>query len=312
MNSETLTEQIQELLTEQYHNWPLYQAGYKTLESVESKTLHCDGYIVKVQLNPGRIKSATAQVDAKSVTQRACFLCHNNRPLEQKGVMYKNDYIILCNPAPIFEHHYTIAHIRHVPQYVEDHLDMIFELSRTLNSHYTLIYNGPQSGASAPDHFHLQAFLSNIMPIEKDAHNNSRLKSIRKGIHILKNYNRTVISLTGDNYHSIINDIKQILHTTASLCKTDSEPLINLIVTFTNNCWCALLFLRLKHRPECYFREGEKRMIVSPGAVDMGGIIITPRREDFMRLDKDVIKGVYQEVSLPEPLFEEIIKKISA
>ena len=113
-----------------------------------------------------------------------------------------------------------------------------------------------------------------------------------------------------ENYPLLIQSIKTILHTAASVCKIQDEPPVNLIVTYQDNHWLAIVFLRHKHRPDCYFEEGDKKMIISPGTVDMGGIIITPRQEDFDRLNEKIIRGVYHEVSLPDTIFNGIIHKL--
>jgi hypothetical protein len=68
--------------------------------------------------------------------------------------------------------------------------------------------------------------------------------------------------------------------------------------------------LRQKHRPDAYFAEGKNRIFVSPGAIDMAGVIITPRLNDYKRLDCNTIRYIYQEVSLPEDMMNIIMKEL--
>ena len=80
------------------------------------KTFLFDGFKIKIQFNEGRIYSTSAKVDVDSVKNRSCFLCENNLPEEQKGIKLLENYLLLCNPYPVFPEHFTIVTVNHKPQ----------------------------------------------------------------------------------------------------------------------------------------------------------------------------------------------------
>ena len=154
----------------QKEQWPMLNAGFKSLETVKSKSFQFDGYKIKAQFNAGRMTSTSAKVDPKSISERKCFLCVENLPAEQKGILYNDNYIILCNPFPIFPTHFTLTHKEHTPQRIIDTFSDMLDLSKDLSKHYSVIYNGPRCGASAPDHLHFQAGNKFFMPIDDEFH----------------------------------------------------------------------------------------------------------------------------------------------
>ncbi len=158
------------LFEQQLIKWNLLKERYDALDDVEIKEFWFDGFKVKVQYNPGRIKSSSAKTDDVSINNRACFLCVENLPEPQQGILLADKYLLLCNPFPIFPQHFTISSVQHEPQNIIEHIEGMLELTKHLSSDYSLIYNGPACGASAPDHFHFQAGRKNSMPIEDDYH----------------------------------------------------------------------------------------------------------------------------------------------
>ena len=154
----------------QKEQWPMLAAGFKSLDTVKSKTFQFDGFKIKAQFNAGRMTSTSAKVDPKSISERKCFLCTENLPAEQKGILYKDKYLILCNPFPIFPTHFTLTHKEHQPQRILDTFPDMLDLSKDLSKHYSVIYNGPRCGASAPDHLHFQAGNKSFMPIDDEFH----------------------------------------------------------------------------------------------------------------------------------------------
>ncbi len=154
----------------QKEQWPMLSSGFKSLETVKSKSFQFDGFKIKAQFNAGRITSTSAKVDPKSISERKCFLCTENLPAEQKGILYNDNYIILCNPFPIFPTHFTLTHKEHQPQRILDTFSDMLDLSKDLSKYYSVIYNGPRCGASAPDHLHFQAGNKFFMPIDDEFH----------------------------------------------------------------------------------------------------------------------------------------------
>lgn len=304
-----LTEKMQALLEVQIYQWEQCRQGYAYLKDAGFKEYNCNTYNVIVQFNPGRIISSTAKVDSNSIRLRKCFLCKHNRPSQQQDIETVNGFVILCNPAPIFSSHFTISHIDHIPQSILEHFESILIISKELGPEITVTYNGPQSGASAPDHLHFQAFTSGIMPVESAVKENGRVESIRQGLGVVRMYDRTILVLQGDSSSMLCKDFANIYSSFAEVVTTgwNREPLLNLIVRYEENRWLVLVFLRKRHRPDYYFKQGKEQFIISPGAVDMGGLLIVPRREDFDRLTVGLIQDIYRQVSLEEEVFYKII-----
>ena len=155
------------LFNSQMKSWDLMRTNYDNLKHIESKSFWSGSYKLKIQFNPGRIKSTSAEVDEKSIKNRNCFLCLENLPMEQKGILILEKFILLCNPYPILSQHFTIASIIHEPQTILEYFSDYLIISKLLSNN-TLIYNGPSCGASAPDHLHFQAGSKQIIPIEND------------------------------------------------------------------------------------------------------------------------------------------------
>ena len=166
VNKNDYSEAAKKLLNKQKDDWQFAANGFESLKSVQTKEFNFDGYKFKVQFNPGRIKSSSAKVDDKSIKERKCFLCLENLPSEQKGILINEEYIILVNPFPIFPEHFTIPQVRHTPQSIKNSFIDLLEISKELSKYYTVFYNGPKCGASAPDHLHFQAGSKNFMPID--------------------------------------------------------------------------------------------------------------------------------------------------
>ena len=146
----------------------MLRSGYDTLQSVRTKVYDFGGVQIKVQFNPGRLISTSAKVDAASIKERKCFLCAENLPPAQRGIPCDGEYIVLCNPFPIFPEHFTIPSLHHTPQLIRDSFAALLRLTRELGSRYTVLYNGPRCGASAPDHLHFQAGNRSYLPIDAE------------------------------------------------------------------------------------------------------------------------------------------------
>ena len=161
-----MNQTIHNLLTEQLVSWETARNNYAALSGVQVKELNVNGILYKVQFNPARIVSSGAKVDAKSIKERKCFLCPANLPAEQKGIPFEGHYNILVNPFPIFPRHLTIPETAHVNQRISPRFGDMLDLAQQLTD-YTIFYNGPKCGASAPDHAHFQAGNKGFMPIEQ-------------------------------------------------------------------------------------------------------------------------------------------------
>lgn len=290
------------LLEDQKRSWPQLTSGYASLDSIQLREVQCRNYSAWLQFNPGRIISTGAKVDAQSIKERRCFLCVQNLPGAQKGILYEKEFLILCNPAPIFREHFTISHIDHIPQFFTNYALRFLELARDLSPRFTIFYNGPKCGASAPDHMHFQASPTGIIPVEAASIDVKR-RVLWKTLHdvnvlTLADFGREVIVLESRK----VDAIERVLHTLIDalrvVMQTSEEPMMNLLCSFTDSVWRLILFPRSKHRPDAYFSEGEDRILISPAAVDIGGLIVTPLEKDFKTVDGGTIEGIFQEVSL--------------
>jgi ATP adenylyltransferase (5'',5''''''-P-1,P-4-tetraphosphate phosphorylase II) len=167
MNRVITSAQVQNLLQEQMNAWELARNNYEALSQVRVKELNFNKFKIKVQFNPARIVSSSAKVDSKSIQERKCFLCEQNRPVEQKGIPFGDNYVVLVNPFPIFPKHLTIPACEHVDQLIFNRFGDMLDLAYNLDE-FTIFYNGPKCGASAPDHVHFQAGSKGFLPIEKE------------------------------------------------------------------------------------------------------------------------------------------------
>jgi ATP adenylyltransferase/5',5'''-P-1,P-4-tetraphosphate phosphorylase II len=308
-----LAASASELLRHQKEEWQQCSRGYKSLDSVETKKFEFDGFNIYVQYNPGRITSTSAKVDPESVKERKCFLCPDNLPAEQKGILYK-DYLLLCNPFPIFPKHFTIPSLEHKPQRILGALGDFLSLTKELSEKSLVFYNGPKCGASAPDHFHFQAGTKEFIPIVKEyAHYKNKFADVifsSGNTEVLKLNDglRRLIIIEGNSPDEINNMFLNLYEQLIKIQTDDEEPMMNIVNTFEDGVWKMIIILRDKHRPARFFEEGEKRMMISPAAVDIGGIFITPLEKDFHRITKEDIIEIIREVCISEERFGRVVR----
>ncbi len=304
-------EILKAFLNEQKENWPLAKSNYEGLNKIEEKKFQFEGFEIKVQYNPERIKSTIAKVDKENIEKRACFLCEENRPELQKKIELDHNYSLLVNPFPILKEHFTIAKNDHVDQNFVNHIKEMVGLSERMEG-YSVFYNGPQSGASAPDHMHFQAGENDFMPIDTEYF--ERKKNYGKlvtwngrfEVYRFNHYLRKMISIEADRAQDIVSASKIFYRYLEKLQANEQEPLLNAICVYKNNKYRLHIFPRKAHRPVQFFKEGNEQLLVSPGAVDMGGVIITPRKEDFDKITKEDIISIYKQVSLDDLVFDKL------
>jgi len=297
------SKKARELIREQIGEWDLAAKNYASLKKVKVKAFDYGDYHIDIQFNPERIISSAAKVDTKSIEARPCFLCEKNLPAQQRGLYFKNEYIVLVNPFPIFPEHLTIPHISHTDQRISGNFGSMLELAAELDD-FVLFYNGPKCGASAPDHLHFQAGIKGFLPIETDFLNNKCCKEIRRigsvTISHWPDYQRGIISLKSKDRDNLIECFNQIYSKLQILQPDEVEPMLNILAIFKQGEWIIHIFPRTLHRPTQYFETGERQFILSPASVDMGGVLITPREEDFTKISKEDIRDIFNQVC-PEP-----------
>ncbi len=250
----------------------------------------------------------------KDIQRRQCFLCLDHLPEGQQGILYRSEYLILSNPMPVFSSHLTISHLDHRPQTISEHINTLLRLMIDFGSGWTIFYNGPKCGASAPDHFHLQTVPSGQIPIEKEMEETGRITPLTKvegvPLAVLKGIGREAVVLEGDDVGKIEAVFRGFLGALKKVLLIDEEPMVNVIGFYREAKWRLLIFPRRKHRPDIFFKEGDARVVVSPGVIDMGGVLITPSKKDFDRLDAVAVGNIYQEVSLDDKSVEKTIAAV--
>jgi len=301
-----------QLLAQQKEKWPQLNLAHLALSVAQTRTVSCGGFRILLQHNPQRATNSGAAVDKESIKNRPCFLCGKNLPAEQKGILYKENYLILCNPAPVFSQHFTIAHKRHLPQEIAFSLTALLDATYDLAPEFAVFYNGAACGASAPDHLHFQAVPQDALPVVQRFPRHFRpLKKI-DGMNFYggENFYYPVLALEGENKDTVQTHFNRLMKIIQKIKPQTDEPMINVICTYTKTVWRLLIFLRRKHRPAAFYLEEDKKIFVSPGAIDLAGIIITPRLADFQRLDASQITGIYQEVLMATDTVDQIIVEI--
>lgn len=315
-----LAESSRILLRHQRAHWPLLSDNFKTLETVETKRFDFDGFGMDIQFNPGRIRSTAAKVDTKSIKERKCFLCEKHLPPEQKGLLY-GDFIVLGNPFPIFREHFTIPHIKHIPQLIQSSMEPMLEISKAMSKYYNLFYNGPQCGASAPDHLHFQAGEQGFLPLDTEwegivsqhgqwvrNEDRCRIARVDDGLRrfvIFESDDRTLLTTQFERLYQVFSKISNISGTPDA---SQSEPMLNILCTYQDNRWRITTFLRRKHRPDCYFLEGEEKMTFSPASVDFSGVCILPVERDFIRITPDRLRSMFRELTITEDAMNTVMK----
>jgi hypothetical protein len=299
------------LLTEQEYLWPALSEGIAALDEIRIRDLHCSGFSVKLQFNPARIISSAAPLDPQSIKERPCFLCTKNLPAAQKGILYRQKFLILCNPFPIVRRHYTVSHINHMPQSLSEAIHFLLNLSKDLSPDFNVFYNGPCAGASAPDHLHFQAAPSGTLPVEKEIRDNRTrwTKTSMDGI-FLSNAGlsgREALVMEGKTATGVETALLKVMDRLKHAIPTAEEPLMNLLCSYQENTWQLIIFLRRKHRPHVYYLTGKKRILISPGLMDMGGLVITPIEKDFILLDAETMENIYREVSLDSETVQKVV-----
>ena len=312
---DSLTESpIMRFFHRQLQTWHDVRQRYRDLEQVETRELVTDTMTLKAQWNPARMGSTGAKIDAKSIAERPCFLCAKNRPIEQMHRVIDGKYELLVNPFPILPIHFTLPMLKHQPQRI---LPMYGEMLKVAeqNADVTLLYNGPRCGASAPDHAHLQSVGTGHLPLQQAWQRLSRnLVEVVKddednGIYQIVDYPAAAFVIRSHS-QNVGEQLFRRLYD--SLPASEEEPMMNVIVWRDADAVLSVVLPRRKHRPACYTADGDAQYIISPGAVDMGGLIITPREQDFRRVTPELVLDIYRELSLTPEQMQEVVERVKS
>ena len=302
---------ISRFFNRQLEKWDDARHRFRDLKHVETKKLSEE---VRLQFNPARIVSTGAKIDKKTLGERPCFLCDKNRPKEQMSQQIDERFHLLVNPFPILPIHFTIPARKHQPQAIYKNYG---EMHRFLSLHSELMvfYNGPKCGASAPDHLHFQAGTSGILPLQANWQRLSRnLTDIislndEEKIAVVRDFivpAFVIISKSEESDETLFHR----LYKSMPMRGDETEPMINIIAWRKEDEYISVVIPREKHRPEAYFAEGDAQVMVSPGALDMSGLIITPREEDFHKLTEESATTILQECGISTEKMNSIVTKL--
>lgn len=309
---------IHKFVGDQLSRWPLACDNFRALKNVRVREMEVGGLTVKLQFNPARMISSAAKLNKDDIARRRCFLCRENRPDEQ--IMMKFDgrkgkrYHILVNPYPIFPDHLVIAMNRHVEQSIlHRYVDML-DMARKYTG-YTFFYNGPKSGASAPDHHHFQAAPSGSMPLVNDV---DRLfgamipiASIQDArLYHYNGFTTGVFALRAETVKSAAKLFYRLLDC-AEVPEGEKEPLFNLFSYWKEGEFRSVVVFRSRHRSHHYFSDGPDHLTMSPGCADMGGVFIVPVEEEYERLSPELLEEMVNEVSITQQEQDRIIDRLS-
>ena len=304
---------ISRFFNRQLEVWTDARHRFRDLKHVETRQFSDQ---LKLQWNPARIVSTGAKIDKKTLGERPCFLCDKNRPKEQMSKQIDEKFHLLVNPFPILPVHFTIPARKHQPQLIYKNYG---EMHRFISLHSDLMvfYNGPKCGASAPDHLHFQAGTNGILPLQTNWQRLSRnLTDIislndEEKISVVRDFivpAFVIISKSAESDEALFRRLYKAMPQRGE----ETEPMMNIISWRKGEEFISVVIPREKHRPEAYFAEGDAQFVVSPGALDMSGLIITPREEDFRKLTEEKALSLLQECGVSEEKMNAIIAKLKA
>lgn len=292
------TEEVTHLLKRQFFEWDTVRENYEKLSQASTRTLKLGVSSIVMQFNPGRIHSSTASITPESISKRPCFLCDKNQPALQDAVMWEGRYKIQVNPYPIFRQHLTISAVEHTPQTIYGRFADMLHLAQDLKD-YVVFYNGPHSGASAPDHMHFQAGRLKELPFCSELPGMT-IYVIDSSLGCHFGY---VTSLCRPLFYINTPSLEQAsmqfddLLSMLPLKDGHSEPMINILCWYQYNSWYVAVIPRSKHRPSCY-GSGERQFLVSPAAVELGGLWALAREEDYNKITVPDVADIYSDVCL--------------
>lgn len=290
---------MHDLFDRQLAAWPEAARRYRDLQNIETKEIDLGGMPVRVQFNPARAVSTLARTDAAAIKARPCFLCRDNRPAQQEALPFEGcdgrRYEVLVNPFPIFPEHYTVPAVEHTPQRIAGRFPDMLRLAETFPG-MVVFYNGPESGASAPDHFHFQMGCRGFLPVETHFDRLRPVTVMRPGtadIAVTSGYIPGLPVITAPDGASATAAFLRVLRS-MPVSPATGEPQLNIL------CWKDTLFRTLviprkAHRPSCYFAPEDRAVRISPASVDLGGVFIVPVEDDFRRVNAQVLRDIVKE-----------------
>lgn len=299
-------EEINDFVETQLFSWEFAKKNYDALANVRRRYVDVGDFSVGIQWNPGRIVSTGAKTDFKSINERPCFLCRANRPSQQLIYPILSGWEMLVNPYPIFPIHFTIVSSEHIRQ--SNVPDEIVEIAEKLPG-MAVFFNGANAGASAPDHLHLQAVLKDELPLLHlvEKYHTSSEPGLRSsdsfGLDLPFYFISGIVSKDYDGLKTLYFGLTSGGPGTDGTL--DNQALVNKFFWIDSSGMLRFISIpRKAHRPKCFYDHGESNRMVSPGCVDMAGLVIVPREEDFFSLDADEVGVIYSDVALSQDILK--------
>lgn len=312
---ESKVKSLEKFINTQLSLWPLACRNFRALKNVLVRRMKIGGLEVILQHNPARIVSSAAKLDSESLARRKCFLCQENRPGEQISRDFEGrkgrKYDILLNPYPILKNHLVIAMKQHCDQSIwRRYVDML-DLARAYKD-FIVFYNGPQCGASAPDHHHFQAAARGQLPLENDldllldeissrgsADGLKYLSScLDAEVFLYEKFLPGIFVIRGTASKSVAKIFYRLLDCARWNPETQPEPMCNIFVWYKAGEFRSAIVFRSAHRPHHYFSDGADHLTMSPGCTDMAGCLVVPVAEEFSKLDVPLLESLLSEVAL--------------
>ena len=311
----SISAKARALLAHQWENFPMAKTFHDALSGIREKSVEVGGLTVRIQFNPARIVSSAAKVDAKSISERKCFLCEANLPVEQRALPFGTDYLMLSNPFLIFPEHLTIPHLQHTDQRILGRMGDMLALSKEL-SDFVVFYNGPKCGASAPDHFHFQAGNKGFVPLEIELDtilNQSKAIVDNESLRIFrgKPFGANALFFLSQNAQEIESSFEMAYHYLAELSPTEPEPMLNLLSWMVDDTYCLAVLHRQLHRPSQFFAEGDANILLSPASVDLAGVFITPLEKDFEKITAADLEDILSQIMVSDSVMEGLCEEVS-
>ncbi len=308
---------LHKFVGDQLSRWPLACDNFRALKNVQVREIETGGLTVRLQFNPARIISSAAKLDKKDIAARKCFLCRDNRPGEQDMLKFEGrkgkKYHILVNPYPIFPEHLVIASTKHTDQSIwHKYIDML-DLARKYDG-FTFFYNGPKSGASAPDHHHFQAAPKGLIPLCEDIEGGNALNYITSvqdaRLYHYDKFTTGIFVIRSETAKSAAKLFYRLLDC-AQTREGDTEPQFNLFTYYTGNGFCSIIIFRRCHRSHHYFSDGPDHLTMSPGCADMGGVFIVPVEAEYEKITSELLGEMIAEVSMTSQEQDRLIWRLT-
>lgn len=301
-------KELNKFIKDQLSVWQLASSNFRALKTAPSREVDVFGLKCRIQYNPRRVISSTADTSPAAIASRKCFLCADNRPKEQFHLGFEGrkgrNYHIQINPYPIFRGHLVIVRDEHIPQEIWHHFPDMLDFAARYKD-YLVFYNGPSSGASAPDHLHFQAIPKHNLPLEDVVdefldHPGEPLATVKDAsLYKFDGYARGVFALKATTSKSLAKLFYRLLDCT-DRGKGEEEPMFNLYAYVKNGEYRTIVVMRSSKRSHHFYSKGADHLTISPGAADIAGLFVAPFREDYDKADTALLEELLSEVCISE------------